>query len=243
MRINVVRIYLMIMVLMVFGLAGCAGTTELTPAPAARPVPGFEQAASEQVDGIEVVVQSGAWPGSEVVVQEVVPLKVTIENTGDSPVRIEYQEFALITPEGERFAALPPFRVQEEAARRPPRPMHPPVGFFHHGFHHHGFSVAGHLHYFYPSIRPFRHSFAYDPFYYDRYYSHWLRNEITMEQIQAHAIPAGVLGPGGRISGFFYFEEVNPDEVNHVNFHGDIINARTDKVLGTMNIPFLVSER
>jgi hypothetical protein len=52
------------------------------------------------------------------------------------------------------------------------------------------------------------------------------------------ALPEGVLEPGGRVTGFVYFEEV--EDVPRVRFVAQLVNASTGARFGTLTIPFVV---
>lgn len=88
--------------------AGCAMGPELTPAPAANRVVGLEDAAVAEVAGVRTVVRADAWTGVPAALPELTPLQTSIENHSGRPLRIQYHQFALVTPSGRRYAALPP---------------------------------------------------------------------------------------------------------------------------------------
>lgn len=53
------------------------------------------------------------------------------------------------------------------------------------------------------------------------------------------ALPEGVLDIDGIVSGFLYFESIDPTD-KEVTFMFDIVNAETGKKKGTIEIPFYV---
>jgi hypothetical protein len=54
-----------------------------------------------------------------------------------------------------------------------------------------------------------------------------------------HGIPEGVITNGGYIDGFLYFAEVS-NNVPQVNLVARLVDARTHKEFGRIEIPFVV---
>jgi hypothetical protein len=153
---------------------------------------------------------------------EVIPLLVSIENNSSSALRIRYQEFALGTPAGKWLNALPPFAIEGEEVVALRSPYAYPVN---------GFWVAPYLSGYYPFFPRFVGPFAYDPFFYDTYYPSIRRVPLPTGDMVQKVLPEGVLDPGGRITGFLYFEtgDCDPDRVTFV---ADLIDAKTLRRLG-----------
>lgn len=219
--------------------AGCSTQrTQLDPAPAANEAAGMMDAAVNTVDGVRVVAQSQAWPGMAEVKREVTPLRVVMENNGSMPVRIRYDDFSLVGPQGERYAALPPYgvegSVQEPTLVEGYDPVTAPT------FQYTNFYVAPYYASAYPTLTPYADPFYYDPVYYDRYYTAWESIALPTEEMVAEVLPEGVLEPGGRVEGFLYFEHVDP-EAPRVRFRADLTNADTGEVFGEISIPFTVN--
>jgi hypothetical protein len=61
--------------------------------------------------------------------------------------------------------------------------------------------------------------------------------ELPTSDMLQRALPEGVLAPGGRISGFVYFDHVL--DVVHVTFVAHLIEVGGDE-LGMIGIPFVV---
>jgi hypothetical protein len=215
----------------------CRDYVLLTPAEDAQKVDDARHAAQATVANVNVTVQARAWPGTNAIKTEVTPLLVTIENNSQRTVRIRYSDFALVTAEGEHFAALPPYAIEgtiEEPVRVEPYP-----GAIAPRFHHRGFMIAPYYAPFYGGIAPFDGPFFYDPFYYDRYYTYWREVELPTIEMLQEALPDGAIEPGGMVSGFLYFEPVGPDTPK-VSFRMDIADARQGEIFGNIHIPFLV---
>ena len=145
--------------------AGCAMGPELTPALAANRVVGLEDAAVAEAAGVRTVVRADAWTGVPAALPELTPLQTSIENHSGRPLRIQYHQFALVTPSGRRYAALPPYKLEGPAVTSGPI-MAP-------GFPYRDFSFAP---YYNPTplgLRGWPGPFPYDPDYGSRYYSLW----------------------------------------------------------------------
>lgn len=212
--------------------SGCA--TILVPAPGAHRVPGVGNGADARLDGVHVVAAAEAWSGFPSDLGDVVtPMLVTITNDGAHPLEVRYEHFALVTPGEVNFAALPPFQVTGVALAPIDTMGVGTVGTV-------GFSVAPYLSPWYPGWSVYSGPFPFHSGYYGGYYGHYLGfghiNLPTSDMIQ-RALPEGVLEPGGRISGFVYFERVF--DVVRIAFVARLI-AVGGQDLGTIQIPFIV---
>jgi hypothetical protein len=215
----------------------CREYVRLTPASEAQEVDEINHAATSTIAGVTILVQARSWEGTTAIKSEVTPLRVTIENNSQSPIRVRYSDIALVTAAGDHFAALPPYAIEgtiEEPVRVEPHVGHPAPRF-----EHDGFMVAPYYSHLYGGIAPFDGAFFYDPFYYDRYFTYWQEIELPTIEMLQQALPDGVINPGGKVSGFIYFEPVTSG-IPRVNFVMDLADAREGDILGTINIPFLV---
>jgi len=105
------------------------------------------------------------------------------------------------------FAALPPFEMI--------RTVTEPVGYA--SMPMEGFWVAPYLSAYYAWSPPFGGPFYDDHWYYD--------------------LPEGVVQPGGRVSGFLYFEPVR--RVKQADFMAHLVDADTGDHVATIRIPFV----
>ncbi|MDX1642798.1 MAG: hypothetical protein R3244_00425 [Thermoanaerobaculia bacterium] len=216
---------------------GCTTGARLTPAPgASEGARVAEETVIDRIDGVEMTIEVDAWPGSPAVEREVTPIQISIDNDSQRPVRFAYQNLALVTDRGERLSALPIFRAERKASDA----VEPPVTTI--GFHHRRFTVAPHLHAYFPSLTLSHHHFPYDPLYNTHYYDFWLEGRIEMAQVRLHGLPEGVLEPDGEISGFVFFEKVDP-EIDRVRLRADLVDADSGEVFGSLSIPFEVVEK
>lgn len=212
-------------------VAGCAVGPELTPAPGANQVVGREDTAVAEVAGVRTVVQPDAWSGVPAVLPELTPLQISIENHSGRPLRIQYQQFALVTRSGLRYAALPPYQLEGTASGSGPI-MAP-------GFPYRDFSFAP---YYTPmplELPGWPGPFPYDPAYAHRYYSLW-RAPLPTEDMLEKALLEGVLAEGGYLrSGFLYFEDID-EEVPQVDFTFELVDAASGEHFGTIRTPLVV---
>lgn len=223
-------------VLAVLILAAGCGTTDLEPAAGADTVPGLDEAASATVDGVRVVVQAAEWMGTAPIGQQVTPLRVQIENDGRHPVRIRYSEWKLVSDEGRRYAALPPFGLEGTVEEPRLVETYPPV--VDPTFTGTGFMVAPYYRSLYPRWTAFPGTFPYDPLYYERYHTLWVNMRLPTETMLRHALPEGVVREGGEVAGWLYFENL-PADAERVRLMGDLVNPETGEVFGSIEIPFV----
>lgn len=216
--------------LMVLAVMGCA--TGLEPAPAADRVAGLEDAAQATVQGVRVVARAAPWPGPVAIDREVTPLKVRIDNIGPTPLRVRYNEFALVAPDGTSFAALPLARIEGEVAVRT-RTYGAP------GFYHRGFAVAPYYAPFYPGIDPYPGYFGPDRYYYDTYYRYWEDVELPTTAMEQRVVPEGVIDPGGSLEGWLFFEKIDAG-LERVVLRADLVDAPSGRQFAELRIPFSV---
>lgn len=215
-------------------LVGCATTLE--PAPEATRIPGRFKAAAAEVAGVRVVATAGAWRGFPRNLDDaVIPILMTIENGSQHAVGLRYTSFALETPAGVRFAALPPLQITERVTEPVRASFHPRTRF----------SVGSSVSAYDWGWSAYDGPLAFDPWYYDRH-ALWLRRAPTYWIVQLPtsdmirtALPEGVVQPRGAVSGFVYFEELR-DDPRSVILSVRIVDATSGEELGVGRIPFVV---
>lgn len=223
-------------------LSGCA--TTLRPAPSAQIAPNDEDAAIASAEDVELVVETNDWTAfPRNLEQELTPLRTTITNNSDYPLKIEYEHFALSTDAGVTYHPLPPIdikgRVTQQASQpiavpRYPYPIVAPR------FAYRGFLLAPYYRPYVVGIHAWGHPWAYDPLYYRRYYPRWRVDLPTHEMIEL-AIPEGVIEPEGQVSGFLYFPEIERSEAGEqLTFNASLVDANTDVNFGKIGIPFAI---
>lgn len=232
-------------ILGLFGLAlitwtaGCAIPTKLRPAPGADAAAWLDQAAVSEIDDVEVVAQANAWPGDPEVATQVTPIRVKLDNGGDEAVRVRYQEFALVAEDGTRYAALPPFRIDGEVTERVT--VHDADPVFDPRFVHDDYFISDTVGpTWYPNYAVYAGPFDRDVYYYDHYHEYWLDRDLPTPAMLANVIPEGVVGAGGSVEGYLYFEKVDNDH-DKVRFRADLVSADDNDVFGEVSIPFVVN--
>ncbi|MEW5741579.1 MAG: hypothetical protein AB1938_21860 [Myxococcota bacterium] len=241
---------------------GCTSTTALRPGAGAVSPPGQPATVYAEAEGVRVWA-FGDWDGDPMGLAEVMtPVHVAFENQGTRSVRVSYRDCQLVGSSGFRYSALPPFPVTapqpplgtadddfgrvvladyhravapRPAPRPPPGPMHvhppprpppPPVRFY----------IAPPYYPWYPGWVVWPHPWVWDV-HYSTLYSTWPQPLPTREMIE-HALPEGVLQPGGRISGFLYFQHVGREAA--VTLEVKVVDAESGKQLAVLQLPFAV---
>ena len=217
---------------------GCGGRAELEPAPAAETAAGGEVVV-DRVDGVHVRALPTEWPGPVDIGEEVTPLRLRIQNGGSAPILVRYENFALIAPDGQRFSALPPFAIEGEVTRNVAAPPASPVA--EPGFVYDGFAVAPYYTGYDPGFTVAADPFYYDPLYFSTYYDYWVDIALPTERMLQLALPEGRLERGGDVSGWLYFERVDPD-LERVRFRADLVDAESGRTYGEATMPFLVTD-
>ncbi len=206
--------------------AACA--TRIVPAPTADRLPGPGAAALAEAAGVRVIVAADAWRGFPADLAEAVtPMLVTIHNGSERQLMIRYEHFALTSPEGRRFAALPPFEITGVVSEPVPG-FHPPVRF----------GVAPYLSRWYPGWTVFGGPFPFHTAYYDAFYPAFTRVALPTGDMVQKALPEGVVEPGGRVAGFVYFEEVKDVEV--LTFAARLVEPSAATPFAEVRLPFVV---
>jgi len=199
-------------------LLGCSSTEQtLRPAQDARLVAGMDNAAFAASDGVQIIAQTSAWPGNAPITAKVTPVHVKITNDGALPIRVQYQDFALVASDDKRFVAIPPLQTEGVVRQHVIGPIAP-------RFTHSGFMVAPYYAYAYPGIAAYAGPFPYDDVYYDTHYDYWADVQLPTAEMVAWALPDGVLDHGGTLDGYLYFQNI-PDSEHQVQFRAQLMTA------------------
>lgn len=210
-------------------LAACGGVPELHPAPGAELVRGVPDAARATQAGVQLTAEAGAWGARPLELPAVMtPLRVAIQNGSGRPIRIRHQDFVLLEGDGDRRPAVPPYRIEEQVARTV-TPAYAPDGFY----------LAPYLDGYYDWAL-YADPFPYDGTYYGSvypYYSTIRTVQLPTDQMVDFSLAEGVLDPNGHMEGFLYFEKLDGD-AGRVRLTMELVDARTQERLGTIEIPF-----
>ena len=229
-------------------LAACSSAyATLTPAPSAVLVDGTLNVAIAERDGVRLTVQADAWDGDRQVADAVQTVRVTIANHSDHSLRVRYEDFSLVASTGQRFAALPPFKVEGSLMQPMLADGYAPFGVA--GFGYRGFLIAPYYARLYPGIPVFPSSrLFYEPGFYTTYHRSLTRSIRPTVQMLSLAMPEGVIEAGGQLSGFLYFEAVDA-RLDAVQFQADLSAVQsistgvTEQRLGLFAVPLLVSRQ
>lgn len=214
-------------------LFACSGNRpDLAPAPGAMPAPsGPGSGAVATVEGVTMEARAGAWRGlPQNLEAESIPLLVEITNDSDRTIRLRYNDLQLVAPGGQTFHAIAPFRVEGDVSQTVDVPAFTATRF----------RLAPYLSRYYPRYDLVTGDFVYDPLYYDTYVPTRVRVDLPTADMIRMALPEGVLDPGGRISGFLYFEDVEDLNIPQVEFTAALVDAESGDRFGTIAIPFVV---
>lgn len=203
-------------------LAACASPSPLPGPDSPGTAPVRSAAAGPEALAIALSATPVAKPAY--MHQHVTPIRIELRNIGSAPLRIAYEDLALVDAEGHYFAALPLFPLGVAIARREPLPAP--------AFRAEQFTVAAAYARLYPTLPPYGGPFARDPQYHQRYYSEWASIPVPTEEMLRLGVPEGVLGPGGSLRGLVYFEYA-AQAGRGVRLRADFVNPFTGERLGT----------
>jgi hypothetical protein len=214
-------------------LGGCAA--RLAPAPGAPTVPGPGAGAAGRADDVRVIAYVDAWNASPRELPAIVtPIFVVIDNGGAQPLRLSHHDFALVTGEGARLPARSAAEVSGFVTVPAPRPAVVVAPRFSISF---GFG----------GYRGWRFPYSHDPFFGDPFFSDDLyyypyplgvRVPLPTPDMIQLGLPEGRLEPGGRTTGFLYFDQVKRS-AGRVDFTARLVGATDGAPIGTITIPFV----
>jgi len=210
--------------------ASC-GHGVLAPASSATVVPNAPTAAFSVADGVRCSANVGAWNGREGVLAEfVVPVKVRIKNESGQPIRVLYEQFALLGKKGRSYRPIPVLPVDDEVRKRvePMRPMYASTGFF----------VAPRFHDVYATLDPWSAPLQRDEALHAELFHRWGKRPPD-RQMMREALPEGVLENGGIVTGFLFFESPL-DREDRVTFQADFDAGDGQRKVASIDIPFRV---
>ena len=217
--------------LLVAGLAaviGC-GHGRLVPSDAAKLVYGTNAAAFVVADGLRCTAESTAWEGRPgELPPSVMPIKVRIRNDSDKPVRVRYEDFALLGANGRRYRSLPLVPLQHGGTSAI-RPIYAASKFF----------VAPLLHDVYPDLPVWSNALPRDEALYDREYAKWGPSGPD-RHVRREGLPEGMVDAGGSVTGFLYFEDPTRQE-GRATFEAELeTGGEPEGQTTTLKIPFRV---
>lgn len=209
---------------------GCGHGT-LVPASSARIVPDAPTAAYSVAEGVRCSANVGAWNGRENEIPSfVVPVKVRIKNTSGQPIRVLYEDFALIGRKGRTYHPVPVLPVDAGARKRIPslNPIYASSKFF----------VAPGFHDVYATLEPWTTPLPRDEHLYDQLYSRWGKQLPALDVLRV-ALPEGVLDDDGVVTGYLFFESPL-DKEDRVTFEATFGGGDGRTTVASIEIPFMI---
>ena len=209
--------------------AGC-GHGQLVPAASAHVIPGAPTAAFDEQEGVRVSVNGDAWKGPpDDLTKRLTPVKVRLINHSGKPVQILYERFTLRGASGRTYRPLPVVPLDHDGARATPLlPIFANANFF----------VGPRYRDVYPSLESWAEALQRDETFYERQYQLW-GDGLPTTQMQRYALPEGVLGDGGEMSGYLFFENATRHE-DRVKFKAELEEGHGGDVVATIQLPFRV---
>ena len=209
-------------------VAGCAHG-KLVPAPAATIVPGAPGAAYKIVDGVRCSADVEAWTGRPGKLPPfLTPVKVRIVNSSGSPIRLLYQDFALVGKHGHKYFPVPVLSIDPDENAPRLDPVYAATRFF----------VAPRFKDVYQTLDAWPQPLGRDDDLYEQQYRRWGKERPALEVVRM-GMPEGVLEDGGVISGFLYFE--NPlGREDRVTFEAEFDATDGQATIAAVQIPFRV---
>jgi uncharacterized protein YceK len=233
-------------------LAGCASTTYAI-------VPDGSGVARRS--GLRLVARGDAWNGDPYDLPNVMtPILVDIENHTSRDIRVSYADFALTGDGGFRYSAVNPYATASRvganehkataddgatvtlAAYRPHAPgtahRAPPARRRAHRRFFVRPRARVHFYYYEPWIYPF----VVPPFYGDHVVV-WSETAARKpsEDVLRLGLPEGVIKPGGRITGFLYFQNAG-QRADHLRLSW-AAHTPDGKQVAALDVPFSVIPR
>lgn len=193
-----------------------------------------EHGARAQAQGITLVAQVEKWPEGQGD-QQVTPVRIQLVNDSDQPVAVMYEHFALVSGRGQHYAALPPFQLSQLNIA--------PVAVGYRGtidreWKSENFQVAPAYAALYQGVPVADKPIDISAAYYNEYFGAWEQGDWPSDTMLEHALPEGVLQPGGRLDGYMYFEKLS-DKTERVQLKADFVNATTGQTIDSVAISFV----
>ncbi|MBW3566486.1 MAG: hypothetical protein KY410_00775, partial [Proteobacteria bacterium] len=190
--------------------------------------------APDRVKGVQVLTQTDPWPGEVPIGEVVTPVLVRIDNDGRIPIDVRYRDLSLLGPDGKRYRAVPPYRIDSSVSRPTVDMQHDPVTDP--GFTGSGFEIAPYYSSAYPGMAVYEDVFVFDRNYYDAAYRYWQETELPTYEMLQQALPEGVVHSGGNVEGWVYFEKV-PIGTDRVVLHTELIDSRSGRQFARVRVP------
>lgn len=200
-------------------------------------------ASGETVAGtvaVEVVAETGAWPTDEPIEPSILAVKVRIENHGEKALKLRYRDLALIGFSGDRYSALPIHDLLL-AGVKPGDKAKNKVSVAVPKFAQISFRIAPAYSEIFPNSEAYPSHFGETRDNTENRHSQWTSERKPTLGMFARLLPEGVLGAGGYVSGFLYFQRVDGWE-RGLRFELAVVAADADEVAAMVNVPVTAAE-
>ncbi len=205
-------------------------SADLEPAASADSVPELDNAARADNQNLTVVADVADWPGDAYITQAVTPLRVTVTNRGQQPVRVRLEDFALVGNSGRIYRALPPLSITGTVDVVDGRRLMSP------GFEYDHFLVSRRYSTMYPNVGVYDGPYDRDFESFDYYDGYWdVEQRLPTPEMITAALPEGVIEPGGFVTGWLYFQKLGDEE--RVWFQANL-RSPDEQPVAELQIPF-----
>jgi hypothetical protein len=211
--------------------ASC-GHGHLAPGEDAQLVPSAATAAVAIDAGVRVVASLSDWRGTPMALpDQVTPIKIRVVNHGKRPVSILYEHFSLAGRRSRHYQVVPAIPLAHATLLAGMGPIQPIFATS-------NFEVAARYHDIYPSL-----DVSPSPLPRERQgeasaATLWATRAPNREVCRME-LPEGVLGPGGEITGYLYFEDPTRSEKSLMLVADFVAQESGDKV-ASIKIPLRV---
>lgn len=220
--------------------ASCSVEPQLVSDADAERLEATRTAARAQTGGVKVFIEADAWRGRPVALSEVVtPVRISVENSSGRPLRIAYADFTLrgqkqyhalaVLERDETPLSMGSMAVVLTGTAEAERPLIAPR------FGSRGFFIAPFYQRQFPRYEPWPRSLDRDPAL--SVERPRLRANLPSRDMVAEGVPEGVVESGGFVSGFVFFDRVEPGE-KRVVFDLALTDPDTAERWGDVRIPF-----
>jgi hypothetical protein len=219
-------------VLLIVVLVSACGHGRLVPAKNAHLVEGAQAAVVGVEGGVRVVASLDDWRGvGNGLPDELTPIKIRVVNHSGRPITILNEHFSLRGRKGHVYHAVPAIPLEHDtqlAGLGPLRPFFATTNF----------SVAPRYHDVYPQLEAWPSPLARSQSRRKKAARPWKEHPPGRELCRM-ALPEGVLGPDGEITGYLYFEDPTDSE-NALTLDAELVSAKGPDAVASIEIPLRV---
>ncbi len=186
---------------------------------------------------VELTVGSDTWEG-DTVPKYVNPIRITIDSGREDPIVVRYNNFVITNRDGKKYSVMPLYEMDAKLKKLVfdkdyeiiPKPF----------YDYKNYSIFPIYEPAYKTIEITDYDYIIDPYIQEKYMD-WaaMDADLPTQEMRMKALPEGILDIDGIVSGFLFFEKVNPND-KEVTLKFDIVDAKSNKKISTIEIPFFV---